>query len=233
MRLEKIKNFSLKDVVLISSLPDMGKVGGLVSQFLSKTLGTKVAAKIILSDKPWVNQKEGLIFLPTDEYQFVVDEKNSIVIFTGDNQPQEAKTVIEMTDLVFSTVSEMGNLKMIISTGGYFPIEPKNGNGVYGVATNEKSLKLLNSFNVFPLSSEVSSITWFNGLILGKAKENNVDGVGLFGEIEETDLPQYSAAVNILKILEKILKIKLETKELEEKIIPPSQESKEQRPGIG
>ncbi|KAG2479335.1 MAG: hypothetical protein NPMRd3_610001, partial [Nitrosopumilales archaeon] len=38
MKIAKIQDFNLKDITLISSLPDMGKVGGLVTQHLTKTL---------------------------------------------------------------------------------------------------------------------------------------------------------------------------------------------------
>ena len=41
MKIEKIEDFSLKDITLISSLPDMGRVGGLVTQHLSKKLSSK------------------------------------------------------------------------------------------------------------------------------------------------------------------------------------------------
>ena len=117
MKVENNQNFSLGEIVLISSLPDMGRVGGLVTEHLKKTLTTKFGAKIILADKPWVNQKNGLVELPVDEYFLVVDEKNSLVIFTGQNQPQEPSTLMNMTDLVLSTVRKWGDLKLVISTG--------------------------------------------------------------------------------------------------------------------
>ncbi|HSA98039.1 MAG TPA: hypothetical protein VLF17_03075, partial [Candidatus Nitrosotenuis sp.] len=96
MQVEVIENFKIKDIVLISSLPDMGKVGGLVTQHIAKKVSARTAAKIILADKPWVNHKDGLVELPHDEYKLLVDEKNSLVIFTGENQPQEPNTVFDL-----------------------------------------------------------------------------------------------------------------------------------------
>ena len=93
MNVEKINDFVLDDFVLISSLPDMGKVGGIVSKHLTKELETKEALKIILSDKPWINQKNGIIDVPHDEYTISVNKEKTDVIFTGENQPQEANTV--------------------------------------------------------------------------------------------------------------------------------------------
>ena len=68
---------------------------------------------------------------------------------------------------------------------------------------------------------------------MGIAKSRNIDGVGLFGEIVDAESPQYKAASNILKVIEKILRIKIDTKELDEKIIEQSVEIKKEGPGIG
>ena len=193
----------------------------------------KKSTQLFLSDKPWVNIKEGLVNLPTDEYFFAVDEKNSIVIFTGENQPQEPGTVFKIANKVLDTVSKMGNIKMVISAGGYLPSEVGKGDLVYGVATNSTSLDLLKSNDVKPLSAKVKSITWFNGVILGITKTKNIDGIGLFGEIIDTESPQYKAASNILKVIGKMLKIDIETKELDEKIVEKPVEIKKEGPGIG
>ena len=233
MNVKKIKDFKLKDIILISSLPDMGKVGGLVTQHLTKKLETKNAAQIILSDKPWVNLKDALIELPHDKYTISVNEKNSVVIFTGENQPQEPGTVFEIANTVLDTVKQIGNIKMVISAGGYLPSDSEKSARVFGVGTDKNIIEKLNSYEVKPLSSEVKSITWFNGVILGIAKNRNIDGIGLFGEIQNAESPQYKAASNILKVIEKILKIKIDTKELDDKVVDETVEIKKEGPGIG
>ena len=233
MEIKNIHDYKLKDIVLISSLPDMGKVGGLVTQHIIKKLDAKKAAQIFLADKPWVNLKEGLVNLPTDEYFLAVDEKNSIVIFTGENQPQEPGTVFKIANKVLDSVSQMGNIKMVISAGGYLPSEVDKGDAVFGVATNSSSMDLLKSNDVKPLASEVKSITWFNGVILGISKSKNIDGIGLFGEIVDAESPQYEAASNILKVIGKILKIEIGTKELDDKVVERPTEINKDGPGIG
>ena len=233
MKIEKINDFVLDDFILISSLPDMGKVGGIVSKHLTKELETKEATRIILSDKPWINQKNGIIDVPHDEYMISVNKEKSIVIFTGENQPQEANTVIEMAERVYSEISKMGNLKLIISTGGYLPVEQGTGERVFGIGTSKKVLEQIKSCNIHPLGSDVNSITWFNGLILGQAKKHNIDGIGLFGEITDTNSLQYKAAKNIIDVISKILDIDIDTQELIEKIPKSQPEVKTDSPGIG
>ncbi len=232
MKAEFFGNFKLKDIVLISSLPDMGRVGGLVTEHIAKKIAAVDAAKLILTDKPWVNHKDGLIELPKDEYKILVDEKNSLVIFTGDNQPQEPNTVSELVNFVVDTVEKFGKIKMIISTGGYMPFQKSNCDAVYGVATNIKLLEMLKSYGINSLLNDVKSITWFNGLILGAAKNKDIDGIGLFGEIYDPETPQHGAAKNIIHKIEKILRLQIDTNELQQKIVKPV-EMKKDGPGIG
>jgi proteasome assembly chaperone (PAC2) family protein len=232
MKVEFFGEFKLKDIVLISSLPDMGRVGGLVTEHIAKTTSAKDAAKIILTDKPWVNHNDGLIEIPSDEYKLLVDEKNSLVIFTGENQPQESAAVFELVNFVVDMVQKWGKIKMIISTGGYIPLQKSGGDSVHGVATSAKLLEMLKSHNVKMLSNDVKSITWFNGLVLGAAKSKNIDGIGLFGEIYDAETPQHRAAKNIINRIEKIIKVQINTDELQEKMVTPV-EIKKDSPGIG
>lgn len=228
----KINDFSLKEVILISSLPDMGKVGGLVTQHLLKQFNAKPTLKVILSDKPWVNQKEGFITIPKDEYVLSVDEKSNLVIFSGNNQPQEPSSVIDLAEKIILETKKIGNLKMVIATGGYMPVEPSK-NAVYGVATSENAMQLLKKHQIPLLGNEVSSITWFNGLIMGKALENNIDAVGLFGEISDTESEQFNAASNVVKKIQEIINLTINTDDLDKKIPKPVKNSKNERPGIG
>ena len=54
-----------------------------------------------------------------------------------------------------------------------------------------------------------SIITGFNGLILGFAKQNEIHGIGMYGELNEPKIPQYRAAISIIKTLEKLTYRKL------------------------
>lgn len=231
MKTEFFGDFKLKDIVLIASLPDMGRVGGLVSAHIAKKTLAKDAARVILSDKPWVNQVDGLVDVPSDEYKILVDEKNSLVIFTGENQPQEPNAVFELVEFVIDTVQKFGNIRLIISSGGYLPMQKTEGDQVYGVATDQKLLESLKPHGVKTLSNDVKSITWFNGLVLGAAKNKNIDGIGLFGEISDPEAPQHRAAKNIINKIEKILNIQINTDELQ--IAEKPSEPKKDGPGIG
>ena len=54
-----------------------------------------------------------------------------------------------------------------------------------------------------------SIITGFNGLILGFAKKHGIQGIGMYGELNDPEIPQYRAAISIIKTLEKLTYRKL------------------------
>ena len=61
-----------------------------------------------------------------------------------------------------------------------------------------------------------SIITGFNGLILGFAKRSGIQGIGMYGELNEPEIPQYRSAISIIKTLEKLTYRKLgDTSQLE------------------
>jgi hypothetical protein len=233
MKVETTRDFKLGNITLISSLPDMGRVGGIVTEHVAKKMGASDAAKITLTDKPWINHKDGIIETPFDEYRILVDEKNSLVIFTGENQPQEPDMVFQLVNFVIDTVERWGKIKTIISTGGYMPMQKSDGDAVYGIATDSDTLDELKKHGIPVLGNDVKSITWFNGLVLGAAKMKNISGIGLFGEIYDPETPQHRAARNIICKIEDILKIQIGTSELDEKITERPAELKKEGPGIG
>jgi proteasome assembly chaperone (PAC2) family protein len=49
-----------------------------------------------------------------------------------------------------------------------------------------------------------SLITGFNGLILGFAKLNNIQGIGLYAEINDPQIPQYRSVKSVLQLLERL-----------------------------
>ncbi|MEM2856626.1 MAG: PAC2 family protein [Candidatus Nitrosocaldaceae archaeon] len=207
------KETRLKDIILIASLPDMGKVGGLVSSYLAKELDTKLVASIEIKDKPWVIYKDGIARIDNDVYNIYADETNSIVVFYGDTQPQEGSNVFRLCNELIEIVKRFGNIKMIYTAGGYLRdkvVEPK----VYGAVNNPLLLKTLERFGILTIGGEISTITWFNGLILGIAAEHNIDAIGLFGEIDNPHIEQPLTAKNIIKIMIRMINDEINLRKL-------------------
>lgn len=216
MKLKQIESLEMSDIILVASLPDMGRVGGLVSGFLARQLNTKLVAEIESVEKPWVTYENGIASLHVDTYKIFAEKQNSIVVFTGDTQPQDARELYELCDLLLDTVQGYGNIKRLYSSGGYLKQQVVGEPKVYGTANNPGILKELDKYNIGRLGDEVNSITWFNGLILGIAAKKGIEGIGLFGEIDNPSVPQHMAAKSIVKVIARMINTEINTKELEQ-----------------
>lgn len=98
---------------------------------------------------------------------------------------------------------------------------------------------MLAKAGIDPVGNEITSITWFSGLILGVAAERGIDAIGMFGEIAGTTVPQPLAAKAIISALAKLEGMSIDTKSLNrhyESILEDIQKNKEPSkfgPGIG
>src|SRR5437867_4608442 len=80
---------------IFASLPDMGRVGGLVSSFLASNLETEHIANIISNPKPWVNVKDGVVESTRDIYEIYFSDREKLLILTGEMQPEDHRELLE------------------------------------------------------------------------------------------------------------------------------------------
>jgi hypothetical protein len=239
MELNKIKNVKADEFMVFASLPDMGRVGGLVSSFLSQHLKTEQVAKITSSDKPWVSYADGVVKSASDVYKISYDKRYRLLVFTGESQPQDPGELHRLCNMLLDYIQSLGKVTRLYSAGGYLREQVTGAPRVCGVVNRPELKKLLAEAGIDPVGNEITSITWFNGLILGLAEERGMDAVGLFGEIAETNVPQPLAAKTIISAFSKLEGMPIDTKPFDrqyESILEEIQKKKEPSkfgPGIG
>jgi len=92
--------------------------------------------------------------------------------------------------------------------GGFHTNRPLNKNPRTFVTTTSRELtKQMHDMEIE--TTQKSIITGFNGLILGFAKQNAIQAIGMYGELNDPKIPQYRAAISIIKTLEKLTYRKL------------------------
>lgn len=107
---------------------------------------------------------------------------------------------------------------------------------VYAVVNGLELKKVLAKARIDLVGSEITMITWFNGLILDVAAERSIDAIGLFGEISETMVPQPLAARSILAAFAKLEGIPIDLKPFDqqyESILEEIQKQKKEPPKFG
>jgi len=202
----------IDSLTIFASLPDMGRVGGLVSSFLANNLETEHIANIISNPKPWVNVKDGIVVSAKDIYKIYFAKKEKLLILTGEVQPEDHRELLDLCNTFLDFCISIGHVKILYTAGGSLNEMITGEPRVVGVATNPKLMELLQSSNVDTLGSEFTTITWFNGLILGLASDRKMDAIGFYGEIADKTLPQPLAAKSIVKSFAKIERMSISTK---------------------
>jgi len=197
---------------IFASLPDMGRVGGLVSSFLASNLETEHIANIISNPKPWVNVKDGVIESTRDIYKIYFSDREKLLILTGEMQPEDHRELLELCNTFLDFCSSIGDVKRLYTAGGSLNEMLTGEPRVVGVATKPQLREILVNSDVDTLGSEFTTITWFNGLILGMASDRNIEAIGFYGEISDKSLPQPLAAKSIVKAFAKIEHLSISTK---------------------
>ena len=239
MKINRIKDVKAKEFMVFASLPDMGRVGGLVSSFLSQNLNADNVAEITSCDKPWVSYTDGVVKNASDIYKIFYDKRHELLVFTGESQPQDPAELHKLCNMLLDYVQSIGKVRRLYGAGGYLRGQLTGAPRVCGVVNRPELKKVLTNAGIDPVGSEITSITWFNGLVLGTAAERNIDAIGLFGEIAETNIPQPLAAKSIISAFSKLEDILIDTKSLDrqyESILEEIQKNKEPHdfgPGIG
>lgn len=205
----------LNKPVMIAALPDMGNVAGIGMDFLVKKLKAKLFAEIYAFWPPAVSYEQGLIKYVQSSYKFHYLQNENIVLFSGEFNPSDPRRHYE---LCYEVVDMAKKLKVstLYSIGAALrqpsPAEPK----LFAATTTSKHLNLLKKKKLGLLNMQ-GQITGFNGLVLGIAKEKQLDGICILGEIDNPNVIQPKSAKLILEKLLQVLELgPLDMKELEE-----------------
>ena len=204
----------IKKPIIIAAMQDMGNVGSIVINFINKSLKSKPFRSAKVSFPTYVVDNGGHIDLPNEswEYRYTDD----LIIFGGGNgQPQDNNELNLLCKDVMN-VAEKYSAKFIYTLGGFHTNRVlKNIPKTYVTTTSLELRKQMEKLEL-DMTPQKSLITGFNGLILGFAKKYGIQGIGMYGELNQPDVPQYRAAISIIKTIEKLTYRKLgNTEELE------------------
>lgn len=209
------KEPKLNEPVMIAALPDMGNVAGMATDYLVKKFKTELFAEFFSYWPPFVSHKEGYAEFSQQTYRFYASEESNFVIFSGDYNPVEPRLLFELCYEVVNMAKRL-KVKRLYAMGAAHREDVLPDPRVFAAVNNRSILSDLDKMGVRMLEGE-GHITGFNGVILGIAKENNIDAVCLLGEIDNPRIIQPKTVINVLKILTDIVGLQpLDMSELEE-----------------
>jgi len=188
--------------IVFAAMQDMGNVGSIVINFINENLHTKKFRTAKSQYPTYVVDNGGYIDVPLENWEYRFD-KDLIIFGGGTGQPQNNQELNALCQDVID-ISKKYSAKFIYTLGGFHTNRAFKKNPKTFVTTTSKELTKQMQDMGIETTPQKSVITGFNGLILGFAKQNSLHGIGLYGELVEPKIPQYRAAISIIKTLEKL-----------------------------
>jgi len=218
-KITKIGNPKLKNPILISGLPGVGNVGKIALDFMVDKLKAKKFIEISSYEFPhcvFINEKN-IVELPTIELFYKNFKNHSLIFLGGDVQPLDERACYEFCDTVLDVFKGYKG-KEIVTLGGIalekIPKKPE----VFCTGTDQKTIKKY-SFKSKNANELVGPIIGVSGLLTGLAKRRNIPAVTILAE--SFGHPNYlgiKGARRLLDLLNKTLKLKINTDELKGEI---------------
>ena len=216
----KIEDIQLKDAILLEGLPGVGNVGKLAATHLIAELKAKKCMEIYSSHFPpqVLIDDDGIVTLVNNElYYYNGSGKTRDLLFlVGEYQGMDSSGQYDLCTQLVDLVKDMG-VTTIYTLGGYglgkLVPEPR----VLGAATSEEIVASFKSAGVEFMEGEPGAgIVGASGLLLGLGKLQGIQGGCLMGETSGYMVDPKSASV-VLKSLQKLLNIKIDLSELEQR----------------
>ena len=202
MEFVKVEEPQVSKPIMIAAMQDMGNVGSIAIDFINKSLQTQCFRYVSAPYPNYVVDKGGHIDFQQERWEYRYG--SGIIVFGGGvGQPQTNHELYELCQDVIDVAKSYS--VQLVYTLGAFHTDRNYGKSPRTLVTTT-SQELTDQIAKLGIETTPGSslITGFNGLILGYAKKNNMQGIGLYAEISDPQMPQYRSAKSLLVLLEKL-----------------------------
>ncbi|MGI0028753.1 MAG: PAC2 family protein [Nitrososphaera sp.] len=202
MEFVKLRDPPVSKPIMIAAMQDMGNVGNIAIDFINKSLKTTPFRQVLVPFPNYVVDKGGHIEFEQQKWEYRYSD--GLIVFGGGlGQPQTNRELYELCQDVMDVAKAYST--QLIYTLGAFHTDRSYGRDPRTLVTTT-SHELTERIKTLGMETTPGSslITGFNGLVLGYAKINELQGIGLFAEIDEPQMPQYRSAKSLLVTLEKL-----------------------------
>ncbi len=216
------ETLQLKQPWLVAVWPGMGQVAINAGVYLLAKLGMTMVAELAadeLFDIEHVEVKEGLVQLARrPKHRFFVwrdpREKHDLVVFLGEAQPPLGKYAFCRQLIAYAR--QLGIERVFTFAAMATEMHPEHASRIFLAATDQATLDDFKGHELQLL--EGGHIGGLNGVLLGVAKEGELKGACLLGEMPHifSQLPFPKASLAILKVFASMAGVELDFAELAE-----------------
>ena len=155
------------------------------------------------------------------------DSDHDLIIFIGEAQPLGMEW--EFAEFVLDVARRFKVERIFTSAAAVASISYSQQPAVWAAATNAKLVNYLKQYNV--VLRDKIKVDGLNGLLLGVAKEEGIDGICLLGEvpfyIAQLEIEYPKSARAILEVLSEMLEIKIDMSTLDQLVEHTESDMKE------
>lgn len=205
---------------MIAAWPGVSNVASIVATYLKKKLDFKELGEVEAShffDPIGVTARDNIVEAPQFPQSTFYYWKNGsggsdIILFISDDQP--AAKGYELANCVLDVGLRFQIKRIYTCAAALTRIHHTEQPSVWGVATTRQLTDELKKYDLVQRGN--LQIAGLNGLLLGVAKEREIEGICLLGEVPTyaSRIPNPMAALAILGVLTKMLGIEIDTAEL-------------------
>ncbi len=212
---------TLRSPNMLAAWPGVGNVAMIIANYIHKKLPFKKLAELDAAyffDPIGVVVKDNIVEAPqfprNNFYYYKGESEGSdLILFLGDAQPQT--NTYELANAVLNLGARFKAKRVYTCAAALTRIHHTEPSGVWGVATTAEVADCLPQYGLESRNGNLQ-IAGLNGLLLGAAKEQDMEGVCLLGEVPlySTRIQNPMAALSVLKVLTKMLNIEVDMAEL-------------------
>jgi proteasome assembly chaperone (PAC2) family protein len=205
---------------LLAAWPGIGNVAMIVANYLKDTLGFKELGSLEASyffDPIGVIVKNNVVEapdFPESRFYYWKNEsgRKDLILFIGDDQPTNKG--YELANCVLDAGQRFEVKRVYTCAAAMTRIHHTEPPKVWGVATSHLVAEDLIQYRLE--QSGNLQIAGLNGLLQGVAKERDIDGICLLGEVPlyATRVQNPMAALAVMKVLTEMLEIDIDLHEL-------------------
>lgn len=205
---------------MLTVWPGVGNVAIIVATYLERKLGFKELGEIEAShffDPIGILVKNNVVEapqFPQSKFYYWKNKRggSDLILFIGEDQP--AAKGYELAHCVLDVGLKFQVKRVYTCAAAMTRIHHTETPGVLGVATSHSAAAELERYDL--ISAGNLQIAGLNGLLLGVAKERDIEGICLLGEVPvyATRIQNPMAALAVLKVLMVMLGIEIDLTEL-------------------
>ena len=221
------KQPNAKTCFMLASWPGIGNVSLITMKYLMEKINAVEIGELdaqAFFEPTSVAVKDNLVEsprFPESKFYYWQDAQGErgLVLFIGEEQPSSKG--FELVNCVLDAAQKLKVTRIYSCAAAVTQIHHNEDPKVWGAATKKELLGELKKYDVILRGN--LRIAGLNGLILGMARERNMDGICLLGEVPSyaIQVANPKASLAVLKVLIKMLDLQVDLTEGEDLTAPP------------